>query len=295
MNIVPNSDSEQCIESKLSRVPNAPTYGPSCAQATRALRRVVARWAVSWPPPRPCRACALPCRCEHASAGALCRAQDNVVSQPFRPYRAPPAPHRGACSTVSQRYCTPFRSLSHDTPNSQVTLLSRYKNCIVTQLELNQDTARYPPITTQNLCHDTKPHAVRARPCHAQGLVVSQPSCTVSWSYCGRAWPYRGRAPPYRGCVLPSHARLLRTPCHDAIYCIVTQHKEKMGSIPFQPPLHLFFLFFFFHSFFFHFVPPTGRPQKKKKKKLYIYIYIYIFFFFFFFHFPIGPNKFIRI
>ena len=43
MNSVPNSDSEQCTESKLSRVHSAPTLGPGCAQAARALRRVMAR------------------------------------------------------------------------------------------------------------------------------------------------------------------------------------------------------------------------------------------------------------
>ena len=43
MNSVSNSDSEQCTESKLSRVHSAPTLGPGCAQAARALRRVMAR------------------------------------------------------------------------------------------------------------------------------------------------------------------------------------------------------------------------------------------------------------
>ena len=56
----------------------------------------------------------------------LCCAQDRAVSQPFWSYHASPASYRGACSSVSQRCCTPCRSLSCDTPSSQAALLSRY-------------------------------------------------------------------------------------------------------------------------------------------------------------------------
>ena len=48
MNSVPNSDSEQCTESKLSRVHNAPTLGPACAHAACLAGRVVVHQA-------PCR------------------------------------------------------------------------------------------------------------------------------------------------------------------------------------------------------------------------------------------------
>ena len=46
-----------------------------------------------------------------------------------------------------------------------------------------------PPVATQNLCHDTKPHAARAGPCRARGLVVSQPSYAVSWPCPTVSWP----------------------------------------------------------------------------------------------------------
>ena len=175
-----------------------------CAVSWHALGRIVA----------PFLAMSRLCLAVYLHGPARWRA----VSQPFWPYRVPPAPYSGACSAVSQRCCAPCRSLSHDTPSSLAALLSRYKNCIVTQLRLNQDMRALPLVATQNLCHDAKPHAARARSCRACGLVVSQPSCAVSW-------PYHGRARPYRGRILPGHARLLRALCHDTVCCIVTQHK----------------------------------------------------------------------
>ena len=72
---------------------------------------------------------------------------------------------------------------------------------------------------------------------------------------------------PSRGHIVVGHARLLcclsaclALLCHDTICCIVTQHKLKMGSSPFQSLL-LFFFFFFFsfdlledhQIYFFHF------------------------------------------
>ena len=95
-----------------------------------------AHWAVSWPPPRSCHACARPCRCAHKGAGtpcpALCRAQGRFVSQLFRTYQAPPAPYRGACSAVSQCCCAPCRSLSRDTPSSHTALCHDTPICIAT-------------------------------------------------------------------------------------------------------------------------------------------------------------------
>ena len=160
MNSDPNSDSEQCTESKLGRVHNAHTHGPGCAQTARALQCVVAR-AGPYRGPLPCCVAPVPGRvaaCTRVLAHRVavpCRAQGWAVLYPFRPYR--------------------------DTPCSQVALLSRYKNCIVTQLGLNQDMRALPP------CRDTKPHAARPEPCSKCGLAVSQPSCVVSW-LCP-AWP----------------------------------------------------------------------------------------------------------
>ena len=119
MNSDPNSDLEQCTESKLGQVHNAHTHGPGCAQAPCALLHVVARPGPYRAPlpsrvaPVPSRVVVVPCNItartralEHRVAApcfALCRTQGCAVSQPFLPYRAPPAPYRGACSVVSQR------------------------------------------------------------------------------------------------------------------------------------------------------------------------------------------------
>ena len=84
------------------------------------------------------------------------------------------------------------------------------------------------------------------------------------------SWPCRGLL--HRVVVRPcAPLRIASQPCpallcHDTICCIMTQHKLKMGSNPFQTLL--FFFFFFFTSFFF-LIPTTGKPP--------IYIYIYIF------------------
>ena len=89
--------------------------------------------------------------------------------------------------------------------------LSRYKNCIVTQLGLNQDKCCPSPVATQSLCHDAKTLVTRAG--------VSQPSCTVSWPL---FWPYRGRAYlAMRACCGPPSPAY-----HYIMHCIVTQHQN---------------------------------------------------------------------
>ena len=97
----------------------------------------------------------------------------------------------------------------------------------------------------------------------------------ISWRRLGRvmveSWLYRG--PLLRTYVC------LALLCHDTIYYIVTQHKLKMGSSPFQSLLlfsFLFFFFFFSHHFFF--IAAIGKPPN-----------------FFFFSFSSKPNKFIKI
>ena len=203
MNSDPNNDLEQCTESKLGQVHNAHTHGPRCAQAPRALLHVVARPGPYRAPlpsrvaPVPSRVVVLPCniavrtralaRRVAAPCFALCRTQGRAVSQPFLSYHAPPASYRGVCSAVSQRCCAPCCSLSRDTPSNQATLHSRYKNCIVTQLGLNQDTRALPPCCDTKPCQDAKPHAACIGSCRVRGLAVSHPSCVVSWSYRGRA------------------------------------------------------------------------------------------------------------
>ena len=153
----------------------------------------------------------------------------------------------------------------------------RMLSCVVALLcAMSQPVLRYtqqprhPPVTIPKLYHDTtgaKPRHTRATPLsrHKTCVTIQNP-CRARWAV-SRAWAgsivswlYRGRARPYHGRVLPSHVCLLRALCHDTVYCIVTQHKEKMGSSPFQPPLHLFLSFF--HSFFFSFCSTYWKTTK---------------------------------
>ena len=170
MNSDPNSDSKQCPESKLSRVYSAPTHGPGYAQAARTLRHVVVR-AGSYrdPPPPPGRVAPVPGhvaartrmleRCV-ARKAAPCRSPFDRIARLLHRIMAHAQPYHSATAcrvaallhVVSQRYCASCHSLSRDTLSSQAALLSQYKNCIVTQLGLNQDTHALPPP-----CRDTKP------------------------------------------------------------------------------------------------------------------------------------------
>ena len=118
MNSVLNSDSEQCTKSKLSRVHNTPTLGPGCAQAACTVPCCGARWAVTWPPPRPCRASAWLCRCAHAMSqrrvarcvarratpcrspsGRIARLLGSIVAH-ARPYRSFAVRRVAACLTI---------------------------------------------------------------------------------------------------------------------------------------------------------------------------------------------------
>ena len=64
MNSVPNSDSEKCTDSKLSRVHSAPTLGLGCADTMHALRRVAGL----------ARSCRTLCRsqCRHTPRARCC-------------------------------------------------------------------------------------------------------------------------------------------------------------------------------------------------------------------------------
>ena len=93
LNIVPNSDSEQFTESKLSRVHSAPTLGPGCARTAPRPRTQCALGTVSWPCRSARPAISWPCRCRHARTGGPCRSavafapgHDTIfVSQPKYP------------------------------------------------------------------------------------------------------------------------------------------------------------------------------------------------------------------
>ena len=173
MNSDPNSDSKQCPESKLGWVHKVHTQGPGCAHTARTLRpgRATPRsGAVSWrrivAPLRLCR-----------SVHWLCRAppgHDTKFVSQHNPCRAR--------WTVSQcRVIALYRRP-----------LSRYKNCIVTQLGLNQDTRSLSPR------RDTKFVSRHKTPCRARwavsrarvGRVAAPLHCVVACHY-ALDWPCR--------------------------------------------------------------------------------------------------------
>ena len=127
MNNVPNSDSEQCTESKLSRVHSAPTLGLACAHTVRVLRCVAGlAWpchrpglAVSqaWPPVVPLCPRGRWRAVQQAVCWALCRASY---------CRAPSAPYRGTSCAVSWRLPRSCHACLAIQPNDQAAFLSRY-------------------------------------------------------------------------------------------------------------------------------------------------------------------------
>ena len=95
MNSVPNSNSEQCTKSKLGRVHNAHTHGPSCSHA--------ARWAG--------------CIMAHQ---ASCRGRVAAHARSYRAlYRASLVV---GSSTVSQLYYASCCCLYRDTPSAKAVL-----------------------------------------------------------------------------------------------------------------------------------------------------------------------------
>ena len=130
-------------------------------------------------------------------------------------------------------------------------------------LLLRIETPKVAPSHDINYCIATHPMArpcarAAARPCARASLVVALAGRVMG--PCRKAsWPYRGPLAA-RPCAL----------CHDTVCCIMTQHKPKMGSSPFQSPLC--FAFFFFSLFIFHFLFPLFLLLYDHKK-------IYSFFF----------------
>ena len=155
---------------------------------------------------------------------------------------------------------------------NQTTILSRYKNCIVTQLGLNQDTHAMPS------CRDTKPVSRYKTPCH----VASKLRRVVTCHYASlRARSASSRLLARLSHALPSSVSLL---CHDTIYCIVTKTGKWVVTHPAacNP-------FFFTHFFFPFLFSATVRPQNiyiyifmssVEQNKFYI-IYLFIFFLFY--------------
>ena len=120
MNSVPNSESEQCTESKLGWVHRGHTQQTLTArtlrehsiQAARMAPCRGARWVVSWSTRRHVAGHALPCHCAHARADAPCR---RAFSQ--------------HCIVALLRYLTTqSRPLSHNT-NFCIATISLARPC----------------------------------------------------------------------------------------------------------------------------------------------------------------------
>ena len=223
MNSDPNSDSEQCPESKLGWVHSAHTHSPRCAHSAPrpcAHRRVVARAGpFRGPLLSSIVAVSQTCTDRVVEHGRLMRDVSRVGMR-----------HVAALSAVS---CASY-AVSQRARCCITTLLravSRTKSCPQPRYNIYIAT---PPLARQHAC--TRCHT----PSHAADRVVRVVGRIVAL-----CWWYRRHARPCCGRVLPSHAPLCAL-CHDTVYCIVTQNRK--WAEPSQPPLH----FFFHHHFFFY-------------------------------------------
>ena len=198
MNIVLNSDSEQCTESKLGWVHQVRTLAQAarplrthCAQAARKASCHDARWVVSWPtrdrvvvPSLSCRRSPLSCCYAHARTGAPCRIEATfcprsrykIVSRP-NPCRARARPYNRPCrstllpchSVVSQPCCAILRH--NCSPSATI-------QCFASRLPL------------------VKPCTCALPPALHAGQPYRGPLMAVSWHRLSRvvteSWPYRG-------------------------------------------------------------------------------------------------------
>ena len=139
MNNVPNSDSEQCTESKLSRMHSAPTLGPGCAQAASAMHHVM-ELTGPYPSPLPGRVAPVPehvaarmramgrsaesCRAApcHSPSGCIVRRLRRIVAH-ARPYRSTAARRVTTCLTIHPATKPPSY---HNTPIFFFSFCSTY-------------------------------------------------------------------------------------------------------------------------------------------------------------------------
>ena len=128
MNNVPNSDSEQCTESKLSRVHSAPTLGLACAHTARALCLVagLARSCHNAVPramsSHPCARCCEPCR---SLPDPVARTTDRIVA--VSPAVSQPVSRYNLAAKPPSCHDTPIR-IATQSPNSQA--LARAKSSV---------------------------------------------------------------------------------------------------------------------------------------------------------------------
>ena len=231
MNSDPNSDSEQCPESKLGQVHRVHTQRTLATRNAPRPRTRRALGSVSWPhfsvsqvvscvsPHARTRWCAvsqslgLPCCNPTIATQNLCH--DTTLAM------------RAVSLTllrVSQRSC----AVSH----GAVTLYSsRVAGCVATQGR--------PSTTIQNF-YPYSPPAIKPCACTLSlGPRVGLPCCRASW-LC------RGRVMVVSCLPMCAPVRL----CYNTTCCIVTQ-TQKMGSSPSSLPCPFFFLLIIFFPFVF--------------------------------------------
>ena len=265
MNSIPNNDSEQCIESKLSQEHSAPTLGPACAHTApcRKPGLAVSKPGLVVSKAWPGRVAGLAWSCRSARLAVSQRTPGRVAVHASAPCRTPAsvAAHRVlaspavSCSqlAVSWPCPRPCRSLSCDT---------------------TQRPSR-PPVTIHPFVSQHNPPAVRPSS-ERRSPLREHRQCRRASRPCRRPShrQYRG---PIRSCP----GRMVgvdATPClmcHDTMHCIVT----KAGKWA-KAHLTTRKIFFFFTSFFFSFVHLLEDHKKT---------------YYFFFHFSVEPNKFIKI
>ena len=216
---------KQCTESRLGWVHRVHTLNPSCTPTARALRLGRAHnvhwapcrgvhWAVSWPPPRPYRGRARPCRCPHARTGVPCRStvlRPSVMIQNCIATLTPAARHVApAAARVAGRWASYRSHVAH---------------CVVTQGR--------PPATIQCLYRDSPTSQAARERCHTP-LRASRQCRGPCWS-CRRAvsWPYhavswfattRPCAPAARPCALAARP------------CALAAHPHAPAACPGLPP-----------------------------------------------------------
>ena len=195
MNSVPNSDSEQCIESKLSRVHSAPTLGPACAHTALCGKPSMAM-SQAWPG-------------RVAGLAQPCHRLGPAMSQrPLKRWRA-----------VSQvMCCASCRTLYRHARRHVARPLRRIVTPPPVVSRLSRDTTQQPNralVTIRPFISRHNPPAARpsrtrrsplcrGRPCSMGLSAVSQAeSSALSWPNPTVSWPYRGH-----GCyALPAVSR----------------------------------------------------------------------------------------
>ena len=234
MNNVPNSDSEQCIESKLSRVHSAPTLGPACVHTACALRRVV---GLAWP-------------CHNARPAVLRAVSPCALARCYAWYCWPPRPCRALYrNTTPCRRPLPIRIqiLYHDLSpaTSALHVVSRemppvsqpplsYHSSLLCRIAalatLYRDTTVAPqPRYNVLYCDSLWPgHAcvcAAARP--TRRPVVSE---AISWPHPAVSWPVSAVSWMGPGLSMRAFAPPPSLACHNTVCCIVTQTKKKIGQ-----------------------------------------------------------------